>query len=78
MMMTRQELLNECDMLDGNKNRIAVTDDLKELDTMYISAIRRLTRIYESRKQELGLKELAAKGNEQAIQTLRDLNAGKI
>ena len=51
--MTNQELRNERDMLDGNLNRIMITDDLTELHTMYDFAKERLTKLYESRRDVL-------------------------
>lgn len=47
--MTRQELMNEADMLQGNINRMMVTDDITELANMYYSALQRISRIYRER-----------------------------
>lgn len=51
--MTHQELLNESDMLEGNINRMMVTDDIKELREMYDWACKRLAKIYTVRFEEL-------------------------
>jgi len=42
-----QRLLNECDMLEGNINRMMVTSSEKELKEMYIVALHRLNTIYD-------------------------------
>ncbi len=47
--MTHEELMTEADMLQGNINRMMVTDDKNELMTMYIFAIKRLDKIYRER-----------------------------
>ena len=51
--MTKQELMNEADMLQGNINRMMVTDDLKELLSMFMWAERRLKTIHKERVKEL-------------------------
>lgn len=51
--MTRQELMNKADMLQGNINRMMVTKDFKELSSMYQWAERRLQTIYRERVKEL-------------------------
>ena len=51
--MTNKDLLIECDMLKGNINRMMVTDDSKELESMYIYALRRINQIYKVRHNEL-------------------------
>ncbi len=38
---------NEKDMLEGNINRMCVTDDYKELESMRDVAIRRIEHIYK-------------------------------
>ena len=38
----RQTLHNERDMLEGNINRMIVTTDRKEMDKMYLWALKRL------------------------------------
>lgn len=47
--MTHKELLNEADMLQGNINRMIVTDDKDELLKMYAFALERLGKIYVER-----------------------------
>lgn len=47
--MTHEELMTEADMLEGNINRMMVTDDKNELMTMYIFALKRLDKIYRER-----------------------------
>ena len=44
--MTHKELLNEADMLQGNINRIMVTNDKDELLKMYAFALERLGKIF--------------------------------
>lgn len=48
-----QRLMNECDMLNGNINRMMVTNDKKELRQMYEYAEMRLQKIYKARFAEL-------------------------
>lgn len=48
--MTRQEMLIETDLLQGNLNRMCVTKDTEELERMYETAKRRLEKIYEFNK----------------------------
>lgn len=43
---TRQEAFNERDMLDGNINRMFVSDDKQEVQTMYNFARVRLEQIF--------------------------------
>lgn len=47
--MTHKELMNEADMLEGNINRMMVTDDKTELLRMYAFALERLGKIYRER-----------------------------
>ena len=47
--MTHKELLNEADMLQGNINRMMVTNDKNELINMYTFALERLGKIYVER-----------------------------
>ena len=54
--MKHQELLNECDMLQGNINRMMVTKDIRELTRMYEFAEMRLQRIHKERVKELDVK----------------------
>ena len=51
--MTRKELMNERDMLQGNINRMVVTDDPKELREMFSYACDRLYRILEVRRSDI-------------------------
>lgn len=51
--LTRQELMIEADMLQGNINRMMVTKDPKELMMMYEFAERRLQTIHRERVKEL-------------------------
>jgi len=51
--MTHKELMNEADMLEGNINRMMVTDDKDELAMMYSFALGRLRKIYEERSHVL-------------------------
>lgn len=44
--MTRQEAFNESDLLEGEINRMFVSDDEKEILRMYRFACKRLERIY--------------------------------
>lgn len=57
--MANQELRIERDMLNGNINRIMITDDLVELRSMYDFAQERLTKLYESRRDELRDKAMS-------------------
>ena len=49
---TRDEMYHETDMLRGNINRMCVTDDKDELDSMYQWALFRLKRIRAFNEQE--------------------------
>ena len=51
--MSYKELMNECDMLKGNINRMMVTKDPKELLRMYEFAEQRLQKIHKARVAEL-------------------------
>ena len=51
--MNHKELINECDMLKGNINRMMVTKDPKELLRMYEFAEQRLQKIHKARVVEL-------------------------
>lgn len=51
--MDRKQLMIEADMLQGNINRMMVTEDLKELTSMYEWAERRLQTIHKERVKEL-------------------------
>lgn len=48
-----QRLMNECDMLEGNINRIMVTSSERELEKMYIVALNRLNKIFEGNKERI-------------------------
>ena len=58
MSMTREKLMNECDMLQGNINRMMVTDNHEELLTMFAYAHKRLGEIYWENKKRINLKAL--------------------
>ena len=47
--VTHKELMNEADMLQGNINRMMVTNDKDELLKMYAFALERLEKIYIER-----------------------------
>lgn len=51
--MTNQELMIEADMLQGNINRMFVTNDVDELERMYRFAANRLQTIYIENKERL-------------------------
>ena len=55
--MTHEELMNECDMLKGNINRMMVTKDPKELQKMHEIAEYRLQKIHCARAIELNKME---------------------
>ncbi len=55
--MSHKELMNECDMLKGNINRMMVTKDTKELKEMFVFAGMRLQKIYKARVAELDKAE---------------------
>lgn len=54
--MTHQELMIECDMLQGNVNRMMVTKDIRELVRMHEFAEMRLQKIHKWRVKELVAK----------------------
>ena len=54
--MTHQDLINECNMLQGNVNRMMVTKDIKELVRMHEIAEMRLQKIHKWRVKELVAK----------------------
>ena len=54
--MTHQELMIECDMLQGNVNRMMVTKDIRELVRMHEIAEMRLQKIHKWRVKELVAK----------------------
>lgn len=47
----RKELINMCDMLQGNLNRICVSNNIHEIDEQYDYARKRLAAIYAYRYQ---------------------------
>lgn len=51
--MTYDEIIAEKKMIEGNVNRMIVTNDLKELNTQFTSVIDRIYSIYISRYDEL-------------------------
>ena len=55
--MTHEELMTECDMLEGNINRMMVTKDSKELQKMHEIAEYRLQKIHCARVIELDKAE---------------------
>lgn len=55
--MNRQELEIEIDMLKGNINRMCVTDDDAELESMQQWAKKRIDRIYSYNYQRLRERE---------------------
>ena len=65
MSMTRQKLMNECDMLRGNINRMMVTEDHEELLTMFAYAHKRLGDIYWENKKRINLKALEQTGEKE-------------
>ncbi len=46
--MTRQELYDEIGMLNGNVNRMCVTDSIDELNSMKEWAEKRIKKLFES------------------------------
>lgn len=52
----RKQLMNGCDLLQGNINRMMVTDDHEELLTMFAYAHHRLDNIYWQNKKRINLK----------------------
>lgn len=54
---TKDELYAEIDLLQGNINRICVTDNLIELYEMTIWAQKRIENIYDYNKIRLMIKE---------------------
>lgn len=56
-MMTRQELMIECDMLQGNINRMMVTDNKEEMYEMYYWASARLGTLLRENRKRIELKQ---------------------
>ena len=61
--LERKQLMNECDLLQSNINRMMVTDDHEELLTMFAYAHHRLGNIYWQNKKRINLKAVED-GNE--------------
>lgn len=53
MIKTYKEANNEREMLDGNLNRMKLTKDLKELESMHAWAVKRIDRLYLFYAEEL-------------------------
>lgn len=51
--LERKKLMQKCDMLEANINRMMVTDDYTELEGMFIVAVHRLVTIYDKNKHRL-------------------------
>lgn len=59
----RKQLMIECDMLQGNINRMMVTGNHEELLTMFAYAHHRLDNLYWKNKKRINLKAVED-GNE--------------
>ena len=59
----RKDLMIECDMLQGNINRMMVTNDHEELLTMFAYAHKRLGDIYWKNKKRINAKALLEQGD---------------
>ena len=57
MLKDYNELRNERDSLDGDLNRMSVTDDEDEMESMYEWALRRVVAIYEYNVERLKNKK---------------------
>lgn len=55
-MMDYNKISNNYDMLQGNINRMILTQSLKELETVYNYALKRLATIFEEKKEDLKSK----------------------
>ena len=62
--MTQQELMNECDMLRGNINRMMVTNDHEELLTQFAYAHKRLGNLFWENKQRINMLALESEDKE--------------
>lgn len=62
--MTQQELMNECDMLQGNINRMMVTDDAEELLRMFAFAHKHLGNIFWENQIRIQTDELLGGNHE--------------
>ena len=58
----RKDLMIECNMLQGNINRMMVTNDHEELLTMFAYAHKRLGEIYWKNKKRINEKALSEQG----------------
>lgn len=58
-----KDLMIECDMLQGNINRMMVTHDHEELLTMFAYAHKRLGDIYWKNKKRINAKALSEQGD---------------
>ena len=54
--MNRQEMINEKDMLNGNINRMFVTDNFAELCSMYEYACKRLEKLFNANYDRITVK----------------------
>jgi len=70
--MTKQEIYNECDLLDGNINRMFLTDNIVELNAMESYARIRLQKIYKYNFDRL------LKRNQEKLEELEEKRNGKI
>ncbi len=43
----RKKIMIECDMLEGNINRMMITNNETELEQMYVVAINRINKLYD-------------------------------
>ena len=59
----RKDLMIECDMLQGNINRMMVANDHEELLTMFAYAHKRLGDIYWKNKKRINAKALSEQGD---------------
>ena len=60
--MSRDELSNEIDMLRGNINRMMVSDNIKEIGTMFYFASNRLSKIFKENMDRVCEKEEKSNG----------------
>lgn len=59
-----KDLMIECDMLQGNINRMMVADNHEELLTMFAYAHHRLDNIYWQNKKRINLKNIQEQEDE--------------
>lgn len=62
------------DLLDGNLNRMSVTDDLEELDDMFYFAKQRVEEIYKANKERLEEAKKFAQAREKFIEAVEGHN----